>query len=134
MGFSAAVARQEVIGRVKMTNALRFSFSLAVPCTCVFLKFSHDPFCCTPNIPATPWAATTAGNLKRLIAIGLRQVKSGVFVVNLWNFSVLPKLFRSKITYLRVHLSVDTRQNKTCSYRVTDMTCFAAKHLKFVRL
>ena len=86
MGFSAAVAMQEVIRRVKTTNALPFSFSLALPCACVFLKFSHDPFCCTPKISATPLAATTAGNLKKLI--GLRQVQSGVFVVNLWNFSI----------------------------------------------
>ena len=33
--------------------------------------------------------------------------------------------------YRRLHLSVDTRQKKTCSNRVQDMTCFAAKHLKF---
>ena len=98
---------QEVIRRVKTTNALPFSFSLAVPCACVFLKLSHDPFCCTPKISATPWAATTAENLKKLI--GLRQV--GVFVVNLWNFSVYQSFF-VQITYLWLHLSVDTRQKK----------------------
>ena len=117
---------QEVIRRVKTTNALPFSFSLAVPCACVFLKLSHDPFCCTPKISATPWAATTAENLKKLIS--LRQV--GVFVVNLWNFSVYQSFFRSN--HLPLAASKRGHESKeTCSYRVPDMTCFAPKHLKF---
>jgi len=32
--------------------------------------------------------------------------------------------------YRRLHLGMDIRQ-KACSDRVPDMTCFAAKHLKF---
>jgi len=101
---------QEVIGRVKMTNARRFSFSLALPFACVFLKFSHDLFCCTPKISATPWAATTAGNFKKLT--GLRQVKSGVFVVNLWNFSVYQSCSVQNHLPSAASISVDTRQNK----------------------
>ena len=96
-------------GHKKGKNDERASF-LIQPCRsmclCVLEAFPWS-FLLTPKISATPWAATTAENLKKLI--GLRQV--GVFVVNLWNFSVYQSFF-VQITYLWLHLSVDTRQKK----------------------